>query len=124
MNENTFCFLFFLLIQCLSMIFYREVDQVAVRKLSEGLLQIYHPKLKSIKSELSELTKKQEVLCEELHAENLKFSEAHSSVDLQEIFAKIKIYKEKLVYIKKTMLALHEQSTKLKVKKKLHPFFL
>ena len=91
------------------------MDPVAVKKLSEGLVHIYQPKLKSVKSKLTELTRKQETLGDELHSENLKFSEALSSVELQEMFVKIKVYKEKLANIKKTMLMLHEQSTRLKV---------
>lgn len=50
-----------------------------------------------------------------MHTVNLKLSGAIYSIELQEMFLKIKLYKEKLNSIKKVMTALTEQSTKLKV---------
>lgn len=68
-----------------------------------------------VKGQLHELTEKQNVLYNLLHTENLKFAQARYSVDLQDMFKKIKIYREKLVNIKQNMVFLHEQTTKLKV---------
>ncbi|KAL0266351.1 UNVERIFIED_CONTAM: hypothetical protein PYX00_008921 [Menopon gallinae] len=91
-----------------------DTNDEKIQKLSVGLLNVYQPKLTLVKGQLQELTDKQNVLYNQLHAENLKFAEARQSVDLQDMFRKIKIYREKLVSIKQNMVFLHEQSTKLK----------
>ncbi|KAK6620949.1 hypothetical protein RUM43_011248 [Polyplax serrata] len=91
-----------------------KIDNEAVLKLSEGLINIYHPALKSVRSQLLEIVKKQEFLCDEMHQQNQKLSESSQSKELREMFDKIKVYKEKLVNIKRSMMSLHEQSTKLK----------
>lgn len=95
---------------------YREISDKTIELLTEGFVNIYHPPLKPLKSQLLEIVKKQESLCDELHRENLKLSEAIYSSELHEMFDKIKLYKQKLVNIKKDMMAIHEQVSRSKVR--------
>ncbi|XP_069692475.1 biogenesis of lysosome-related organelles complex 1 subunit 6 [Periplaneta americana] len=91
-----------------------NVSVADVEKLAAGLLALYQPELKKVKHQLDELTKKQGGLVEQLEQENSRFNAAHTSEDLQEMFAMVKLYQTKLVAIKKDMSQLHDKATKLK----------
>ncbi|XP_020295656.1 biogenesis of lysosome-related organelles complex 1 subunit 6-like [Pseudomyrmex gracilis] len=83
-------------------------------KLTEGLLQIYQPPLEQVKKDLLELTNKQEALLVRMQVENKKINETFEDVDLNDMFAVIKVYQGKLVSIRKEMINIHERTTKLK----------
>ena len=60
-------------------------------------------------------SKKQELLVEQLHNENLKMSWSQNSVELIKVFDTVASYQQKLTGIKRDMKGLHERSLKLKV---------
>ncbi|XP_011149967.1 biogenesis of lysosome-related organelles complex 1 subunit 6 isoform X3 [Harpegnathos saltator] len=86
----------------------------AIEKLAEGLLNIYQPPLEQVKKELLELTSKQETVLAQMQSENKKINETFEDVDLNDMFATIKVYQGKLASIRKEMISIHERTSKLK----------
>ncbi|XP_011252515.1 biogenesis of lysosome-related organelles complex 1 subunit 6-like isoform X2 [Camponotus floridanus] len=86
----------------------------AVEKLAEGLLGICQPPLEQVKNELFELTSKQEALLAQMQLENKKIHETFEDIDLNDMFAAIKVYQGKLTLIRKEMINIHERTYKLK----------
>ncbi|GAB1860900.1 Biogenesis of lysosome-related organelles complex 1 subunit 6 [Camponotus japonicus] len=86
----------------------------AVEKLAEGLLSICQPPLEQVKNELFELTSKQEALLAQMQLENKKIHETFEDIDLNDMFAAIKVYQGKLTLIRKEMINIHERTYKLK----------
>ena len=91
------------------------VDTETIEKLTEGFVNIYEPTLKSMKKQLLEIIKKQEFVTQEMHDLSLNLHENLYDHELQDMFDKIKIYKDKLYVVRKNMIYVQEQSTKLKV---------
>jgi len=82
-------------------------------------MKLFLPHLKLTQGQLTQLVKKQEVTCQELHEENLKFSAAQYNPVLNDLFKNINLHREKLIVIKKKMTTLRERSLQLKVGKQL-----
>ncbi|PNF41183.1 hypothetical protein B7P43_G01437 [Cryptotermes secundus] len=87
---------------------------VDVSKPAEGLVTLYQAKLKKVRQQLDELTKKQTSLISQLEDENRRFTNVETLEDLQQTFVVLKLYQTKLVAIKKEMIQLHDRATKLK----------
>ncbi|XP_072748076.1 biogenesis of lysosome-related organelles complex 1 subunit 6 isoform X2 [Anoplolepis gracilipes] len=85
-----------------------------VEKLAEGLLSICQPPLAQVKNELFELTNKQEALLAHMQLENKKIHETFEDIDLNDMFAAVKVYQGKLALIRKEMINIHERTYKLK----------
>ncbi|XP_066597881.1 biogenesis of lysosome-related organelles complex 1 subunit 6 [Prorops nasuta] len=93
----------------------KEIDFTdASKKLATGLLSIYQPPLEEIKSELNELTEKQETLISIMKVENKKLLDRTEDINLTEMFDTLKVYQGKLVSCKKEMTSIHERIAKLK----------
>ncbi|CAL8352944.1 unnamed protein product [Merluccius merluccius] len=90
------------------------INKKAVDKLTEGLLAHYLPDLHNSKLALQELTQNQVVLLDTLDQEVTKFRECNGLLDLNSLFTEAKVYRNKLVDIRKEMMMLHEKTTKLK----------
>lgn len=90
------------------------IDFSTVEKLAHGLLSIYQPPLEQVKRELSELISKQETLLTRMQFENKKLGETFEDVDLNDMFATIKLYQGKLASVRKEMINIHEKTFKLK----------
>lgn len=86
----------------------------AVEKLTEGLLNTCQSPLEHVRKELSELTGKQEALLAQMQLENKKIHETFEDIDLNDMFAAIKVYQGKLAVIRKEMINIHERTYKLK----------
>jgi len=86
----------------------------AVEKLAEGLLSICQPPLEQVRKELFELTSKQEALLAQMQLENKKIHETIEDIDLNDMFAAVKVYQGKLALIRKEMINIHERTYKLK----------
>ncbi|XP_064421969.1 biogenesis of lysosome-related organelles complex 1 subunit 6 isoform X1 [Latimeria chalumnae] len=91
-------------------------DKDAVEKLTEGLISYYVPDLQRSRLTLQELTQNQGVVLDTLEQEISKFRECHSVLDINALFTEAKHYHNKLVNIRKDMIALHEKTIKLKKK--------
>lgn len=63
------------------------------------------------------IRKKQQILIEQLHNENLKLAWSQNSSEIQEIYGLMKLYDSKLAGLKRNMKILHEKIIKLKVVK-------
>lgn len=88
----------------------------AVVNLSTGLVSLFTPSMEQVSQSLSELIRNQNILIETVQHENAKYSQHHSTYDLNEVYARVKLYQTKLVNIKKEMAVLHEKSLKLKAR--------
>lgn len=86
----------------------------AAGKLAEGLLSICQPPLEQVRKELFELTSKQEALLAQMQLENKKIHETFEDIDLNDMFAAVKVYQGKLALIRKEMINIHERTYKLK----------
>ncbi|XP_076356408.1 biogenesis of lysosomal organelles complex 1 subunit pallidin isoform X1 [Tachypleus tridentatus] len=85
-----------------------------VERLSQGLLSLYLLDLQKVASDLTELSKNQNILIETIEQENTRFSEALSTYSLESVLIRTKHYQTKLINIKKEMTALYDRSAKLK----------
>ncbi|XP_070152167.1 biogenesis of lysosome-related organelles complex 1 subunit 6 [Polyergus mexicanus] len=83
-------------------------------KLAEGFLSICQPPLEQVRKELFELTSKQEALLAQMQLENKKIHETFEDIDLNDMFAAVKVYQGKLALIRKEMINIHERTYKLK----------
>ncbi|XP_059485508.1 biogenesis of lysosome-related organelles complex 1 subunit 6-like [Neocloeon triangulifer] len=90
------------------------LDDDEAAALGTAVLNIYEPSLTKVRQQLAEASTKQHLLIEQLQCENERLELGQSEYNLQETFAKVKVYHAKLVSIKKDMAMLHEKSTKLK----------
>lgn len=86
----------------------------SVNNLSRGLISLTGAPMVNVEKQLKELTSKQEFLITQIHNENLKVSEVQYSPEIQETFAKLKVYNNKLLNLKKDMKLIYERSLKLK----------
>ncbi|CAH1790255.1 unnamed protein product [Owenia fusiformis] len=93
-----------------------ETDKSVEENLTDGLLAHFLPECDKAKSTISELTENQRILIETILQENSKFSECHTISDLAKIMTQSKVYRAKLLHIKKEMVQLTEKSSKLKHK--------
>ncbi|XP_078576769.1 biogenesis of lysosome-related organelles complex 1 subunit 6-like isoform X3 [Branchiostoma floridae x Branchiostoma japonicum] len=91
-----------------------QVDEETVSLLTDGLIRKLGPETDSVKDKLDELIRNQEVMIEAMQHENTRFSESEATKSLGELLSEAKRYHNKLVLIRKEMVALHEKSTKLK----------
>ncbi|KRT81760.1 hypothetical protein AMK59_5656, partial [Oryctes borbonicus] len=91
----------------------RELEET-VSSLTIGCNELFVLPLLKIEKQISELTKKQQMLIEQLHNENLKLAWSQNSAELQEIYVTIKLYNIKLTTLKRNMKLLHEKTIKLK----------
>ncbi|CAH1252224.1 BLOC1S6 [Branchiostoma lanceolatum] len=100
------------------------VDEETVSLLTDGLIRKLGPETDSVKDKLDELIasifrtfsyrRNQEVMIEAMQHENTRFTESEATKSLGELLSEAKRYHNKLVLIRKEMVALHEKSTKLK----------
>lgn len=86
------------------------------KKLADGLMSIYQKPLEHVKEELNELTSKQELCIFQMELENKKISNFQEDIELNDMFATMEIYQEKLVSIKREIMIIHDRTTKLKKK--------
>lgn len=89
-----------------------ETTQTA-EKLSRGLLQIYEPHLSKVKMDLRELLAKQNKIYIDFQSEKFNFVDSNIN-DFENMMMKYKLYKDKLISIKKEMVNIHHRSTALK----------
>ncbi|GBM41190.1 hypothetical protein AVEN_35761-1 [Araneus ventricosus] len=97
------------------------VSPQLLEKLSTGVLSLYVEDMKKSSSSLAELTRNQNIVIETLEQENARVSDGLTAYPLDEMFARIKLYHQKALLLKKDMLTIHERTSKLKVKKHLLP---
>ncbi|KAL9912048.1 biogenesis of lysosome-related organelles complex 1 subunit 6 [Glossina fuscipes] len=81
--------------------------------LSQGMLQMYEPPLAKAKGQLKELIGKQNKIYIDLSAEKFKLDNAEV-IKLQEMMDNVKIYREKLLKIKKQMQNIYQRTKVLK----------
>nr|XP_032832934.1 biogenesis of lysosome-related organelles complex 1 subunit 6 [Petromyzon marinus]XP_032832935.1 biogenesis of lysosome-related organelles complex 1 subunit 6 [Petromyzon marinus] len=86
----------------------------AVELLTQGLVSHYLPDLQRAGRSLSELTKTQMVVMDTLDQENGKLRECQAATAFSTLFTEARMYQQKLVAVRRDMLALHEKTTKLK----------
>lgn len=92
----------------------RKPDPEAIVKLSDGLLHEYMDDLKRVQTNLSDLTKNQNLLIDTVQQENSRFSEMQEIYNMEDMFQRAKLYHTKLVKIKRDMAELYQRSNKLK----------
>ncbi|GIY35137.1 uncharacterized protein CDAR_206911 [Caerostris darwini] len=85
-----------------------------LQKLSTGVLSLYIDDMKKSSSSLTELIRNQNIVIETLEQENTRVFEALKTYPLDEMYTKIKLYHQKVLLLKKDMLAIHERTSKLK----------
>ncbi|XP_018801054.1 PREDICTED: biogenesis of lysosome-related organelles complex 1 subunit 6 [Bactrocera latifrons] len=93
-------------------------DSLATKQLATGLLQIFEPPLVKARGQLKELIGKQNKIYIDLSAEKFKLDNAETA-KLHEMMNNVKIYREKLVKIKKQMQSIYQRSKVLK-KRAIH----
>ncbi|XP_039963650.1 biogenesis of lysosome-related organelles complex 1 subunit 6 [Bactrocera tryoni] len=93
-------------------------DSLATKQLATGLLQIFEPPLVKARGQLKELIGKQNKIYIDLSAEKFKLDNAETA-KLHEMMNNVKIYREKLVKIKKQMQNIY-QRTKVLKKRAMH----
>ncbi|XP_017482725.1 PREDICTED: biogenesis of lysosome-related organelles complex 1 subunit 6 [Rhagoletis zephyria] len=88
-------------------------DSLATKQLTAGLLQIFEPPLAKARGQLKELIGKQNKIYIDLSAEKYKLDDAETT-RLHEMMNNVKIYREKLVKIKKQMQNIYQRTKVLK----------
>ncbi|KAJ6632662.1 Biogenesis of lysosome-related organelles complex 1 subunit 6 [Pseudolycoriella hygida] len=90
-----------------------ETSENSSDLLAKGFVDLYQPALEKIKTDLKELTNKQEKIHEDLGKEINKISDDKLS-DIQQMVMKMKNYMEKLAAIKRQMVHIHHRTRNLK----------
>ncbi|KAG8189008.1 hypothetical protein JTE90_019018 [Oedothorax gibbosus] len=85
-----------------------------LKKLSSGFLSYYVDDMKKSSLTLNELTRNQGIVIETLEQENARVTDALKMHPLDEMYSKIKIYHQKVLLLKKDMLAVYERTSRLK----------
>lgn len=88
-------------------------DSLATKQLATGILQIFEPPLSKARGQLKELIGKQNKIYIDLSAEKFKLDNAETA-KLHEMMNNVKIYREKLVKIKKQMQNIYQRTKVLK----------
>uniref|UniRef100_A0A0A1X151 Pallidin n=1 Tax=Zeugodacus cucurbitae TaxID=28588 RepID=A0A0A1X151_ZEUCU len=88
-------------------------DSLATKQLASGILQIFEPPLVKARGQLKELIGKQNKIYIDLSAEKFKLDNAETA-KLHEMMNNVKIYREKLVKIKKQMQSIYQRTKVLK----------
>ncbi|XP_004522210.1 biogenesis of lysosome-related organelles complex 1 subunit 6 [Ceratitis capitata] len=86
---------------------------LANRQLTTGLLQIFEPPLSKARGQLKELIGKQNKIYIDLSTEKYRLDNAETE-KLQEMMNNVKIYREKLIKIKKQMQSIYQRTKVLK----------
>lgn len=95
-----------------------ESQSMASVQMAAGLLQIYEPPLIKVRNHLKELIGKQNKIYIDLSTEKYRYDNVEIA-GLQEMMDNVKIYREKLVKMKKQMQSIY-QRTKVLKKRALH----
>ncbi|XP_053953334.1 biogenesis of lysosome-related organelles complex 1 subunit 6 [Anastrepha ludens] len=91
----------------------QTTDSLVTKQLTVGLLQIFEPPLAKARGQLKELIGKQNKIYIDLSAEKFKLDNAETA-KLHEMMNNVKIYREKLVKIKKQMQSIYQRTKVLK----------
>ncbi|KAM7358635.1 biogenesis of lysosomal organelles complex 1 subunit pallidin [Cochliomyia hominivorax] len=90
-----------------------ETNSLASLQLTAGVLQLYAPPIAKAKGQLKELIQKQNKIYIDLSAEKFKLDNAEVA-KLQDMMNNVKVYREKLLKIKKQMQNIYQRTKVLK----------
>lgn len=90
-----------------------ESQSLASVQMAAGLLQIYEPPLIKVRNHLKELIGKQNKIYIDLSTEKYRYDNVEIA-GLQEMMDNVKIYREKLVKMKKQMQSIYQRTKVLK----------
>lgn len=90
-----------------------ETQSLASAQMATGLLQIYEPPLIKVRNHLKELIGKQNKIYIDLSTEKYRYDTVEIA-GLQEMMNTVKIYREKLVKMKKQMQSIYQRTKVLK----------